>query len=901
MRNRNPGFVLALFALILTSSARSADAVEYEHDIKPLLAAKCSSCHGAIEQESGLRLDAGKLIVVGGDNGPALVRGDAEASSLIQRVTAEDVDQRMPPEGEGEPLNAEQVALLKAWIIAGAKFPAEETIPVNPSEHWAYQLPVRPAVPAVADPLWSQPIDAFIAEQHQRLGLVPVELADQTTLLRRLYLDLIGLPPTREQQRAFEANDAPEAWLEEVDSLLDNPHYGERWGRHWMDVWRYSDWSGYKQEVRNSQKHIWRWRDWIVRSLNADKGYDRMVLEMLAGDELAPNDPEVLPATGFLARNYRNNNRNMWLDATVEHTAKAFLGLTINCARCHDHKYDPIAQQAYYQFRAIFEPHKLRTDQLPEQPNIKVDGIPRVYDADLSAETYLYVGDNEKHADKEHPLVPAIPAILGGPLEISPVALPVEAYYPALQSFVSESRLTEARAALEAAKKKLAEATTEKDPNAKKASVKPADLRLLELRETTARLALQSLETRQTADRAKYGVGDTASGLSLPELALAAAGAERRLKAHEAVVSVREKELALKTAEASGEKNATKRQQAVGKAKKELAEAWKKLTKAQNGLAKTDDKYTPVGKEYPHTSSGRRLALARWIVSEKNPLTARVAVNHIWLRHFGTPLVDNMFDFGLRSPRPRHADLLDWLAVELIENNWSMKHMHRLIVNSRTWQLASSASSEGGQNLAIDRDNNFLWRMNLRRLEAEIVRDSVLAVSEQMDATFGGADIDYHQGEVSGRRSIYLRSAYEKQMTMLVQFDAASPNECYRRSESIIPQQALALINSSLSLSKSRLLAKKLWAEVAHDAPAQTKFVQAAFRQILARAPAEEEASVCLEFLGKQAGILSETETLTTFPGGDAATVKPASDPEQRARENLVHVLMNHNDFVTVR
>jgi len=880
-------YLFASLLVLLASLSGSANGVDYEHEIKPLLAAKCSSCHGALEQESGLRLDAGELILAGGDEGPSVVVGDAVASLLIHRITAEDVDERMPPEGEGEPLDAEQVALLKAWISEGAKFPADEIIPADPAEHWAYQTPVRPAVPASEDALWTQPIDAFIAEQHQRLGLAPVELADRTTLLRRLYLDLIGLPPTREQQRAFEADESAEAWSKVVDALLDNPHYGERWGRHWMDVWRYSDWTGYKDALRGSQRHIWRWRDWIVKSLDADKGYDQMILEMLAGDELAPNDPEVLPATGFLARNYHNTNRNIWLDATVEHTAKAFLGLTINCARCHDHKYDPILQKDYYQFRAIFEPHKLRTDQLTDQPNVKQDGIPRAYDADLSTETFLYVSGNEKNPDKEHPLTPATPEVLGSPLEVTPISLTVDTYYPALLPHVAESRLVEARAKLAAAEKKLA------------AEEKSEDLRLLELRVAGARLGLQSLEARQAADRVKYGVGETASGGDGD--ALKAAVAERRFVAHETVAVVREKELALKSAGESGEKDAKKKQAAVTKAKKQLDEAWKKLSEAQTALAKTDDKYTPIGTEYPRTSSGRRLALARWIVSEKNPLTARVAVNHIWLRHFGTPLVENVFDFGLRSPRPRHADLLDWLAVELIENNWSMKHLHRLIVSSRTWQLASSLGNEGTANLEIDRDNKFLWRMNLRRLEAEIVRDSVLAVSGQLNPQLGGADIDFEQGEITGRRSIYLRHAYEKQMTMLVQFDTASPNECYRRSESIIPQQALALINSSLSLGKSRLLAKQLWEEVGRDEQAQPKFVEAAYRQILSRGPAEEEASLCLEFLGSQAGVLSKIENLTTFKGGDEAVVKPAADPEQRARENLVHVLMNHNDFVTVR
>ena len=889
--------IVSLTAL-LTGFVATVGAVDYEHEIKPLLASKCGSCHGALNHESGLRLDAGVLILEGGNNGAVVEPGDADASLLLARISSGDPDERMPPEGEVEPLDAEQIALIAAWINQGAEFPADETIPANPREHWAYQQPVRPVVPEVDDPLWSHPIDAFIAQHHKRQDLTPVGMADRHTLLRRLYLDLIGLPPTREQQRKFGANDSAEALLGEIDSLLDNSHYGERWGRHWMDVWRYSDWSGYGKEVRDSQKHIWHWRDWIVNSLNADKGYDQMILEMLAGDEVAPNDPEVLAATGFLARNYRNNNRDMWLDATVEHTAKAFLGLTINCARCHEHKYDPISQQAYYHFRAIFEPHSVRLDQLSDQSNLEKNGLPRAFDADLSAETYLYHGGNEKQPDKEHPMTPAVPAIFGGNFEISPIALSVDSYYPALLPHVVKSQLVAARAKLDEAKTALAAAT---DEDKKDADAKPADVRLLELKETAAQLGLQSLEARLAADRVKYGNDKTASELALVEPARAAAVAERRLKAHEAVVTVRDKEGALRAAEAGDEKNAKRKEQAVTNAKKELDEAWKKLTAAQSALANTDDKYTAVGKEYPRTSSGRRSALARWIVGGENPLTARVAVNHLWLRHFGAPLVDNVFDFGLRSLRPRHADLLDWLAVELMENNWSMKHLHRLILTSRTWQLASTTSEPATTNHQSDPDNHFLWRANIRRLEAEIVRDGVLAVSEQLDSALGGADIDYQQGEVSRRRSIYLRHAYEKQMTMLVQFDAASPNECYRRSESIIPQQALALTNSSLSLGHSRTLAKQLWEEVAKDDGAQEIFVQEAYRQILSRPPTEKETSLCLDFLTNQATSLSDTENLTAFRGGSEAAVKPSTNPQQRARENLVHVLMNHNDFVITR
>ena len=891
---------VVLGAMIACGGGSEACAVDYEQDIKPLLASKCTACHGPLDQEAGLRLDAGKLIHQGGEQGAAVVPGDSLASLLLERVATADVDERMPPEGEGEPLNNEQLALLKAWINDGAKFPSDEEVLDDPAEHWAYKVPVRAELPKVVDEQWSHPIDRFVASEHQKLGLDTVGVADRRVLLRRLYFDLIGLPPTRGQLQAFEADESPDAWSKAVDALLESPHHGERWGRHWMDVWRYSDWDGYKQELRGSQRHIWHWRDWIVDSLNADKGYDQMVLEMLAGDEIAPGDATVLSATGFLARNFHPSNRNMWLDATVEHTAKAFLGMTINCARCHGHKFDPIAQTAYYQMRAVFEPHKVRTDHVPDQLNLMKDGLPRVYDADLETETYLYHAGNEKNPDKENPLTAAVPSIVAGDFKVEPVELPVSAYYPTLQPYVVKAKLNYARAKLNKAQQAFEQATAvgEKGEQPKKA----ADVRLLELKATAADMEMQSLEARLAADRMKYEVGgaEENSG-SLEELAMLAASAERKFNVGQAVASVREKEKALQAAETSEEK-ADKKKKAVAEAKKQLDEAWKKLTEAQSALAKTDGEYTGVGTEYPRKSSGRRTALARWMVDRKNPLTARVAVNHIWLHHFGVPLVDNTFDFGLRSPRPRHAALLDWLAVELIENNWSMKHLHRLILSSRTWQLQSSGGEVAAKNLEIDRDNHFLWRMNVRRLESEVVRDNMLAVSEQLDPTFGGAEIAFAEGEKTKRRSLYLQHAYEKQMSMMVQFDAASPNECYRRSESVVPQQALALTNSSLSLGQARLLAKKLWEEVAPAAEeAAQGFVRAAFLQVLSRPPADEEARASLEFLVEQATLLADTDKLSTFAGGGEAIVKPADDPRQRARENFVHVLLNHNDFVTVR
>ena len=328
--------------------------------MKPVLTARCYACHGVLKQESGLRLDFFAAIRKGGESGPVVIPNDAAQSPLVARITATD-DERMPP--EGEPLKPEEIAAIKNWIAQDAAGPADEQPEQDPRDHWAFKAPERPAVPEVANAQWiKNPIDAFIAFEHQQHGLHPQPPSDKRLWLRRVTLDLVGLPPTLAEAAAFQADDSPDAYEQVVARLLDSPQYGERWGRHWMDVWRYSDWWGFQGEVRNSQKHIWHWRDWIIESLNVDKPYDQMLREMLAADELYPNDLDRLRASGYLARQYFKFNRTSWLDETIEHTAKAMLGLTFNCAKCHDHKYDPITQArllpAAGDLRAVSNSHR---------------------------------------------------------------------------------------------------------------------------------------------------------------------------------------------------------------------------------------------------------------------------------------------------------------------------------------------------------------------------------------------------------------------------------------------------------------------------------------------------------------------------------------------------------------
>ena len=882
--------------------------VDYTKDVKPLLK-RCYSCHSALRQKSGLRLDAATLIRKGGDSGPAIVVDKAADSLLIDAVKGtENEVSAMPPKGTAPRLKPNEIAVLERWINSGATAPRNEPIPEDPHKHWAFQKPVRPKLPTVGAVSGGtsligrtrdrNPIDLFIAAGYAAHGLTPRPPAARNVLLRRVYLDLIGLPPSRDELRAFLADHSDDAYERVVDRLLESPRYGERWGRHWMDVWRYADWAGYKKEIRESQRHIWHWRDWIVESLNADKPYDRMVREMLAADEIAPTDPDALRATGFLGRNWFKFNRNVWLQNTVEHTGKAFLGLTLNCAVCHEHKYDPIDNTEFYRFRAFFEPHDVRTDQLPGQSDLSRDGLPRVFDKNLAAVTYRFEHGNEKQPDKAHPLAPGVPTFFGTVGPITAVKLPVESYYPALKPFVFQSMLTAARKRLRAAK-----AAAEKAPSSK---VTAAQL-------VVARAELVSLTARFAAERAKYHRAPTADGGH--KLAVVASQADRKAalaRADLAVLQAKRQLAAVQT----GPKNSgkTKRSQAgaqkkktkpgdLKKAKRKLAAAKKKQAAARKAVQKTDDRYQPIGPVYPRTSSGRRTALARWITSRDNPLAARVAVNHIWMRHFGRPLVASVFDFGMHGSKPTHPKLLDWLAVEFMENGWRMKALHRLIVTSALYRLQSTAGPADSQTMHRDPDNRYLWRFNVHRVEAEAVRDSILYLAGDLDPTMGGPDIDPKRGQTSRRRSIYFRQAKEKQMMFVKLFDGPGATECYQRNESIVPQQALAMVNSTVAKREARRLAGQLSAGLpsGDSSTADDLFLDAAFQQILSRKPTPAERALCLRFLKTQTDLLGHRDRLTPATSGEKSTRPAAKNPHQRARENLVLVLFNHNDFVTLR
>ncbi|MCA8988806.1 MAG: DUF1549 domain-containing protein, partial [Planctomycetaceae bacterium] len=436
----------------------ASEPVDYVTQVKPILRERCFTCHGSLKQESGLRLDTAALIKQGGDAGAAITLNEApENSLLIQRVKESDPALRMPPEHEGGPLTPEQIQILQQWIAAGAQAPEGEVSEKDPRQHWAFQPVIKPVVPEVSHQQWADnPIDAFIAQGHEKQGLTAQQDAPRLQLLRRLHFDLTGLPPTAAEIETC-LLDPSEEWYEKtVDRLLADPRHGQRWARHWMDIWRYSDWWGLGTQLRNSQPHIWHWRDWIVESLNEDTPYDEMVRLMLAADEIAPTDQDQLRATGFLARNYYIFNRMRWMDETVEHVGKGFLGLTLNCAKCHDHKFDPIDQVDYYRLRAFFEPYLVRLDMVPGEVDLNRDGIPRSFDALLEEPTYRYIRGDEARPDQTQVIQPGIPELLAfAPLEIREIELPPVASQPERQPWVLENHIAAAQTRLAQAEQKL--------------------------------------------------------------------------------------------------------------------------------------------------------------------------------------------------------------------------------------------------------------------------------------------------------------------------------------------------------------------------------------------------------------------------------------------------------------
>ena len=632
-----------------------------------------------------------------------------------------------------------------------------------------------------------------------------------------------------------------------------------------------------------------------------------MVKAMLAADELAPDDRQEQVATGFLVRNFYRWNYSLWLKDNVEHTGKAFLALSFNCAHCHDHKYDPIKNDDYFALRAVFEPIEIRHDRVPGEPDPGpyptydygkaykpiTSGQVRVFDKTLDAKTYAYLkGESRNIIPGRPPVEPGFPAFLGGrAFPVKPISLPEAVRQPSLELFIRQEEITRREKALATAElnlKKIQSAQAGKPkPGQDQLQFASLQIKLAEAGRETALADLAAIHARLDADQAHI----KNPGPEADARALLAAQAERWLAVQNAGLALAQAEL--------------EHYQALMKSKDDVVKAGPKLDHAKKAYdvafqslksVKSNTTYTPVSPTYPGQSTGRRAALAEWIASPGNPLTARVAVNHIWRWHFGTPLVASTADFGRNGSAPTHPALLDWLAQELMHPStagvppWSMKAMHRLIVTSETYRSASQPHGDTKNATAADPGNQLYWHFPRQRMEAELVRDSLLQAAGVLDTTLGGPDIDLAQGLVSHRRSLYFTHHGESRMPFLEVFDAPDACDAYRRSTSVVPQQALALVNNDFLLGLSQTLADQLWAEGLKGPLGPEiqfeQFITASFESVLSRRPKPAELKMAREFLASQRAIIQAEP-----PGGGADAL---------ARRDLVHALFSHNDFLTI-
>ncbi len=813
------------------------DAVSYSRQVRPLLEAQCLVCHGAAQTLSDLDLSTLGGMRKGGLGGPAVVSGDAESSTLYRHVAGLETP-RMPLGGT---LEAEHVEMLRLWIEQGAKVDSTEVssttkTPGAEKIWWAFEAPVRPDPPMVSNPAWVEnAIDAIVFERLEAAGLRPAPEAGKRRLIRRAYLDLHGLPPTSEEVERFLADDSADAFEKVVDGLLDSPRYGERWGRHWLDVVRYADSSGYEHDY--DYPHAWRFRDYVIEAFNEDKPFDRFVVEQLAGDELEDGSFDTLVATGFyrvgariLFREKDNPGyRYEYLDDMIATTGHAFLGLSVECARCHDHKFDPIQQLDYYRMMAVFFPH------------IRYD---------------------------------------------FPLASPEEvAVYEAKKEAV-EARTKPLRARIRTLEKPYKDAAWKR-----RVATFPEDIRLAVETEEERRSAGQKLLAAQVLT---LGSGPVREDMTAADLA--------EVKRLEGRIESLEKELPTEAPKAMGVRDGDYRsapdgrgdEVQPGKGEREdyvdagpwiptaghaytppvahllpTANYRQKGEEVRPGLIAALSRpgsYRPEPPNNGRVSTGRRLALARWIASAENPLTARVAANRIWQHHFGRGIVSTASNFGKMGEQPTHPKLLDWLATELVRNNWSFKAMHRVVMRSRTYRMASAYGSE--KALDADPQNRLLWRYPKWRLEGEAIRDSILHVAGSLNDEAGGEPFFQpipksvrdsflkgrwtmtEESPAVWRRSVYAYAKRGLRYPMFELFDQPSPNvSCEARTTTTVPTQALTLLNNEFVLIQAKRFAERVSNEAGGERRAQ---IERAYSIALSRPPTEREMDDNLSFLSQR-------------------------------------------------
>jgi hypothetical protein len=812
------GFVLSMtFASICMAAETSPSAVEqtkfFESQVRPLLADNCFSCHGEKKQKGGLRLDSAAALLKGGKHGVVVTPGKPGESKIITAVSYKDADLQMPPDDQ---LSAAQVTVLTEWVRLGAPYPAtagpvasagakkHRVITDADRRFWSFQPVKDPPVPAfdaAADlEQWCRnPIDRFVTAKLRDQGLTPAPEADRVTLIRRATFDLHGLPPTPAEVETFVNDTSPDAYQKLIDRLLASARYGERWGRHWLDLVRYAESDGFKQDAY--RPNAWPYRDYVIEAFNADKPYNRFVTEQLAGDETAPGDPDALVATGYLRHGvYEYNQRDVpkqWsqmLNDVTDVTADAFLGLSMGCARCHDHKFDPILQTDYFRLQAFFTPMLPRDDlaRASSGEQQQYESAKGHWDDQTSAIRAQMAPMEQKAAEKT----------LGGAFK---------KFQPEMQAILRKSptqRTPFEEQLAELAGRQIVDPSENAQPKITGSDKDKYETLKQQLSHFDADRPKQLPRAMAMTD-----VGPVAPPTTIPD------DPDHPLEPGYPVV-LDSPSLALPPISASA------------------------------------------------TSTGRRTALAKWLTDPANPLTSRVMVNRVWQYHFGRGLVETSSDYGRLGTPPTHPEMLDWLACRFVEQGWSLKQLHRLIMTSATYRQAAVRSTPETARLK-DPDDRWLWRMTPRRLEAEQVRDAMLAVSGELQTEAGGAPTD----PASARRSVYTKVLRNTRDALLDVFDSPETfGSVPVRNVTTTANQALLMINGDWPLKRASAFAARLRHDTGTSDPAT--LVEAAYRLAYGRRPDLTELKAAVEFL--QSG--ESKEKLIDF----------------------CHVLLNSNEFLYV-
>jgi mono/diheme cytochrome c family protein len=840
MRAMAAGGWLPLSLLWMTAVAAAADetTVDFVRDIKPIFRRHCVKCHGPQKQQAGLRLDAGQNVLLGGDSGPAFVAGDVENSLLLRAVIGADDVSPMPPEPD-PPLSAEHIERLKAWVAQGGQAPADDLGPpaTRDSDHWAFRPVARPPLPRVTRTEWIRNgLDAFIAAGHELQGFTPAPEADRYTLIRRLALDLTGVLPTPQEVEHFVHDPRPDAYESLVERLLASPHYGERWGRHWLDLARYADSNGF---TRDMPRDIWKYREWVIDAMNRNLPFDRFAVEQLAGDLLPDAGLPQQVATGFHRNTLFNEEggtdpEQFRVERTVDRvntTSAVFLGLTIGCAQCHDHKYDPITQREYYQLYAFFNN--------ADEPTI-----------DVPSNRQIAAGEPERRRE----LLAAIKKL-------------------------DEQFRSESWEAFDQAEIAWEEKLTEEDKSKLPFQVANA-------------VNLARVDRTEALNAPLYEYVQ-----SLPEM-------RRQFPLLETIHEIKQQLPAFATTMVMSER----------------AEPRDTFVQVRGDFLRTGAKVRPLTPAVlpPLTVNDRpanRLDLARWLVSEQNPLTARVTVNRVWQRYFGRGLVETENDFGLQGSPPTHPELLDWLAAQFLRSGWDLKGLHRLIVTSATYRQSSRLRRDLA---AGDPGNQWYARQSRLRLESEIIRDAALSAAGVLCEKLGGPSVyppqpegvfDFTQdkkpwptatGGERFRRGMYTylwRSSPYPAMTV---FDFPDANvTCTRRARSNTPLQSLNLANDEVYVELARYLSQRIVHCEADDDPRR---LERAFLLCLQRPPNAAEAARLSDFLQQQRrAYAAQPDAAARLTSDDGATNddRAAAAAEQAAWIAVARVLLNLDEFIT--